>query len=56
MPTAATEKEPSGCLQSNHTLKQVSVFYMKINSPGLAGSAGGCIAEARLAGESGPKG
>ena len=30
-------------------------FYMKINSPGLAGSAGDCIAKARLAGESGPK-
>ena len=28
---------------------------MKINSPGLADSAGGCIAKARQDGESGPK-
>jgi hypothetical protein len=31
-------------------------FYMKIISPGLAGSAGDCLVKARLAGESGPKG
>jgi len=37
-----------GVLYENH--------FHRLNFPGLVDSLGGCLAEARLAGESGPKG